>query len=41
MDRIIGDSFKILPTLADKSIEMILTDPPYDLDKFRMGWLHE
>jgi DNA modification methylase len=25
-----GDSFKILPTLEDNSIDLILTDPPYD-----------
>ncbi len=27
---ILGDSFEILPTLEDQSVDMILTDPPYD-----------
>lgn len=26
-----GDSFKLLPELEDKSFDLILTDPPYDL----------
>jgi DNA modification methylase len=28
--KIFGDSFDILPKLADKSADLILTDPPYD-----------
>lgn len=30
-DWITGDSFEILPKLGDKSIDLILTDPPYHL----------
>jgi DNA modification methylase len=41
MDKIIGDSFKILPTLADQSVDMILTDPPYDLESKQILWLHQ
>ena len=37
---ILGDSFEILPTLEDQSVDMILTDPPYDLTTHRIHWLH-
>jgi DNA modification methylase len=39
--RIIGDSFKILPTLFDKSVDLILVDPPYDLNEQDKLFLHE
>jgi DNA modification methylase len=29
-----GDSFKILPTLEDNSIDLILTDPPKEFSIF-------
>lgn len=35
-----GDSFKLLPELEDKSFDLILTDPPYDLDKDQKVFLH-
>lgn len=40
MDKIIGDSFKLLPKLEDQSFDMILTDPPYDLTTHKIHWLH-
>jgi len=30
-----GDCLDILPTLADKSVDLVLTDPPYNIDKVR------
>ena len=27
-----GDSFEILPLMKENSVDLILTDPPYDLD---------
>jgi site-specific DNA-methyltransferase (adenine-specific) len=38
---ILGDSFKILPTMEDKSVDMILTDPPYDLKQEQKEFLHQ
>ena len=35
-----GDSFTILPSSAKKSVQMILTDPPYDLDLEQKERLH-
>jgi DNA modification methylase len=32
-----GDSFKILPTLEDNSIDLIFTDPPYDNTEYMPG----
>ena len=32
-----GDCLDILPTLADKSVDMVLTDPPYGID-FLSNW---
>ncbi len=37
---IIGDSFEIIPTIPDKSVDMILTDPPYDFDENQKLFLH-
>ena len=31
MELILGDCLKILPTIPDKSIDLILTDPPYGI----------
>lgn len=32
-----GDSIQVLPTLQDKSFDLLLTDPPYGMD-FKSGW---
>jgi site-specific DNA-methyltransferase (adenine-specific) len=32
------DCLNILPTIADKSIDMVFGDPPYDADKTRASW---
>ena len=34
-----GDSFKLLPTLKDKSFDIVLTDPPYDFSIDQQLWL--
>lgn len=39
-NQIIGDSFIELPNMADKSVDFILTDPPYDFDKEKKEFLH-
>lgn len=31
IERLYEDSFKLLPTMRDQSVDMILTDPPYDM----------
>jgi len=33
-----GDSLKLLPRLAANSIDVVLTDPPYFLDKLDNNW---
>ncbi|MGQ9510251.1 MAG: DNA-methyltransferase [Thermodesulfobacteriota bacterium] len=35
---ILGDSLKILPQIEDNSIDLVLTDPPYFLDKLDDRW---
>ncbi len=35
-----GDSFKILPTLEDKSVDLVLTDPPYDFSQDQKEFIH-
>jgi len=35
---VLGDAEKILPEIADSSIDLVLTDPPYFLDKMDNGW---
>jgi DNA modification methylase len=35
-----ADSFKFLPDLPDKSVDLILTDPPYDFDEEKKLFLH-
>ena len=39
MDSILkkGDCYKLLKTLPDKSIDLILTDPPYNLSQYSTG----
>ena len=36
-----ADSFDYLPTMGDKSVDLIITDPPYDLEEFEKKILHE
>jgi len=38
---ILGDSLKVLPQIEDNSIDLILTDPPYFLDKMDNNWNHQ
>ncbi len=38
---ILGDSLKILSTIKDNSIDVVLTDPPYFLDKLDNNWEYE
>jgi DNA modification methylase len=33
-----GDSLALLPTLADASVDAIVTDPPYELDLMNLKW---
>lgn len=35
---ILGDAEKILPEIEDNSIDLVLTDPPYFLDKMDNSW---
>lgn len=35
------DTFKLLPRIPDKCIDVIITDPPYDLYRQEMIWLHK
>lgn len=35
---ILGEAEKVLPKIEDSSIDLILTDPPYFLDKMDNGW---
>ena len=34
-----GDCYEIIPTLEDKSIDLIVTDPPYRLGNTKGGGL--
>jgi len=38
--RTIGNSFDLLPTIPDKCVDLIITDPPYDFDNDKKLWLH-
>lgn len=38
---ICGDSLKILPQIESDSIDVVLTDPPYFLDKLDNNWDHK
>jgi len=35
------DAFDVLPTLDSNSVNMILTDPPYDFSGPQIQWLHK
>ena len=35
-----GNSFEVLPTLEDKSVDLILTDPPYDFSQEQKEIIH-
>lgn len=36
-----GDALKLLPKIESSSIDVVLTDPPYFLDKLDNNWNHE
>lgn len=36
-----GDVLELLPQIEDNSIDLVLTDPPYFLDKLDNSWKHE
>ena len=36
-----GDAKLLLPTLPDKCVDTVLTDPPYDLDRFEQEWYQQ
>jgi len=38
---ILGDAQEILPQIEDNSIDLVLTDPPYFLDKMDNHWNHQ
>ena len=38
---IVADSFEYLPTLEDDSFDAIITDPPYNLRHYQIGWLYD
>lgn len=38
---IFGEAEKILPKIKDNSIDIVLTDPPYFLDKMDNNWKHK
>ena len=38
---ILGDAMKLLPTIENNTIDLVLTDPPYFLDKMDSNWDHE
>ncbi len=38
---ILGDALKVLPQIEDNSIDLVLTDPPYFLDKMDNNWNHK
>lgn len=38
---ILADSLKFLPKLEENSIDLVLTDPPYFLDKLDNNWDHD
>lgn len=38
---ILGDALKVLPKIDDNSIDIVLTDPPYFLDKLDNNWKYD
>jgi site-specific DNA-methyltransferase (adenine-specific) len=36
-----GDALEVLPRIQDGAIDLVLTDPPYFLDKMDNNWTHE
>lgn len=38
---IFGNSFELLPTFEDKSVDLVLTDVPYDLKQNQKEFLHD
>src|SRR3990167_2521820 len=37
---ICADSFELLPELPDKCVDLVVTDPPYNLSHEKIVWLH-
>jgi DNA modification methylase len=38
---VLGDAFEVISKVEDNSIDLILTDPPYFLDKLDDKWSHD
>jgi site-specific DNA-methyltransferase (adenine-specific) len=38
---ILGDAFELMKQIENNAIDLVLTDPPYFLDKLDNKWLHE
>ena len=38
---ILGDALKVLPKIEDKTIDLVLTDPPYFFDRMDNNWNHK
>lgn len=38
---VFGEALKVLPQIEDNSIDLVLTDPPYFLDKMDNSWNHQ
>ena len=43
---ILGDCLEVMKTMADKSVDLVLTDPPYGVTGFewdndKTGWMEE
>jgi len=34
---IYGDSYEVLKDIEDNSVDLVLTDPPYDMKKYSTG----
>lgn len=34
---VLGDSYELIKKIPDKSIDLIVTDPPYDMKQLRGG----
>jgi len=38
---ILGNAFKVVKQIENNAIDLVLTDPPYFLDKLDNKWLHD
>jgi DNA modification methylase len=41
IERIKGNSYTHLPTIPDRSVDMVLTDPPYNFDWIQKDFYHD